>query len=46
VYHVPVEISLGVIVSVLTGSILASVVATRRLAARDIARRDRNITAA
>ena len=46
VYHVPVEISLGVIVSVLTGSILASVVATRRLAARDMARRDGNITAA
>lgn len=43
VYHVPVEVSLGVIMSVLTFSIVASVIATRRQSARDLTTRDEDI---
>lgn len=43
VYHVSVEVSLGVITSVLTVSIVASVIATRRQSARDLTTRDEDI---
>lgn len=43
VYHVSVEVSLGVIMSVLTVSIVASVIATRRQSARDLTTRDEDI---
>ena len=43
VYHVPVEVSLGVIMSVLTVSIVASVFVTRKQSARDLTTRDEDI---
>lgn len=45
VYHVSVEVSLGVIVTVLAGAILASVLVVRKQAARDATRRGGNVTA-
>lgn len=43
VYHVSVEVSLGVIMSVLTVSIVASVIVTRKQSARDLTTRDEDI---